>query len=256
MWWIKVGGQLTPCVTAMCTGLSPVTSRESSILQWQVGLLEPLVRMEGGDGLLRRGNEVFVILGWAVGDLVQLVVELFQLRSLGHHILQHELRRLQRRVAPTVQELQAVVDERLVEEGAPVLEEVASVAHDLDAALRFVPVYPGQYLVVGQAVLLLDRVPLGSPCADHLVVVLVHGDRYRVVDNVAHRVELGLPLGLLDDRLGQEVLVRLLKRGFLLEELIGTFLGLYKRCVVSARKLSSSRESNWTGNCSWRTFFF
>lgn len=101
---------------------------------------QPLVRMQRRDGLLGGGNEVLVVLLVAIDDLVELLVELLELRRLGHHVLEHELRGLQGGVALLGEELEPVVDERLVEEDAPALEEVAAVADDLDAALGLVPV--------------------------------------------------------------------------------------------------------------------
>lgn len=48
---------------------------------------QPLVRMQRRDGLLGGGNEVLVVLLVAIDDLVELLVELLELRRLGHHIL-------------------------------------------------------------------------------------------------------------------------------------------------------------------------
>lgn len=145
--------------------------------------------MQGADGLLRGRNQVLVVLLVAVHNLVQLLVKLLQLGRLGHHVLQHELRRLQGYVFALGQELEAVVDEGLVQEDAPALQEVAAVSNHLDAALGLVAVEAREHVVVGETVAFLDSHARGRPRADQLVVVLVVADGDRVVDDVSDRAE-------------------------------------------------------------------
>lgn len=216
----------TPGIATVCTCLSPVAGGVTTVLQGQVRLQKPLISVEGGDGLLRGGNEVLVVLWWAVRDLVELLVKLGELGRLCHHVLQHELGCLQRSVAPQHQELQAVVDQSLVEEGAPLLEEVTTVSDNLDTTLRLVSVYPGEDLVVRQAVLLLHRHALWCPCTNDRVVRLVHRDRDAVVHDVADGAHLHLQLGLLHRGRLHELLLGLLQRNLLLEKFIGVLLVL------------------------------
>lgn len=65
--------------------------------------------------------------------LVQLFVELRQLRGLGHHLLVHHEWRLDVLVASLAQELEAVGDECLVQVDTVVGQEVSSVSGNLRA---------------------------------------------------------------------------------------------------------------------------
>lgn len=103
--------------------------------------------MKSGNGLFRSRNEVFVVL--AIHNLVQLLVELLELRRLRHVILHHELRRLQGGVTTLREKLEAVVDDSLVQEHAPLAQEISPVADHLHAPFRIVTVQSGQNLVMG-----------------------------------------------------------------------------------------------------------
>lgn len=219
----------TPRVLSVRASLFPEVGRVPSVLDGQVCGAEPLLRVQGGDGLLGGGDEVLVCLGLvlALGDLVQLVVEVGQLGCLGHLVAEHEERRLVGGVALVEEELEAVVDEGEVEEETVACQTVAPVADNLDAALRVVAVQSCEDAVVGDAVLLELGLPLlGRPCLDDSVVVLGGRDRDVLVDVVANR------LGLLVE--SDELLRSLLFLGGLLllqlrhlgEELIGALLGL------------------------------
>ena len=50
---------------------------------------DPLTHMECRDGLLRRGNEIFLV-AFASSDLVQLLIKVRKLCGLRHHIAVHE----------------------------------------------------------------------------------------------------------------------------------------------------------------------
>lgn len=200
----------SPGVLSVRTGFLPEASAVSGVLDGQIRVLQPLSLMEGRDGLLRGSDEILVRLGLSIiGDLVQLLVKLLELRCLGHGFPQHEEGRLVGLVAFAEQELQAVVDKSEVEEETVASQAVASVADNLDSTLRVVAVYAGEDFVMRHAVLLLNRDSLGHPVSDESVVVLVVADRYRLVDVVANR------LGLL-----QESIVLLTSRVFQLLLLI------------------------------------
>lgn len=80
--------------------------------------------------------------------MVELLVELVQLSSLGHHVLLHHERRLDLLVSSLPQELQAVVDQGLVQVETIVGQEETSVAGDLGASFGVKGVESGEDLVV------------------------------------------------------------------------------------------------------------
>lgn len=166
--------------------------------------------MEGGNGLLRSSNKILVVLCVAIDHLVELLVEIFELGSLPHVVLEHELRCLQGGVSPLREELQAVVDQGLVQENTPLPEEIAAVTDNLGTSLGIVSVQPEENLVVGKALLLLDRDTLRSPCALDFVVVFVVADRDRIVDDVSNFANLGLQESvLLSSRIDKRLLLLL-----------------------------------------------
>lgn len=216
----------TPSVLPVRARFTSVAGREPRVADGQVLLHHPLVCMQGADRLLGGGDEVLVVLLVAVDDLVQFLIELLQLGRLRHHILQHELRRLQGDVLPLSEELQAVVDERLVQEDAPALQEVAAVPDHLDAALGLVAIEAREHVVVRETVALLDRYALGRPRADQLVVVFVVADGNGVVHDVADGAELCVERFLDDAGCGLEGLFLGLEAGFACEEGAGVFFRL------------------------------
>lgn len=115
---------------------------------WQVLSNQPLIRVESRDRLLRGSNEVFVVLGVAINNLVELFVKLLQLSRLRHVVLQHELRGLQRRVSSLIKKLQSVVDQGLVQEDTPFPQEVATVSDNLDSSFRIITVQSSQNLMM------------------------------------------------------------------------------------------------------------
>ena len=163
----------TPGIFTMGTGLLSKTSAITSILNRQVLLLKPLAVMQRRQRLLRSSNQVLIqapIL--ALRDLVQLLVELRQLRRLGHDVPQHEERRHIRLVALVEQEFETVVDQREVEEEAVASQTVATVANDLDTALGIIAVETSENFVMGQAIALFDLDVLRRPGLDDGIVVL------------------------------------------------------------------------------------
>jgi hypothetical protein len=114
----------------------------SSIPDGQILADEPFVGMECRDGLLGRGNQVLVVVGLSIHHLVELLVESFELSSLGHVVLKHELRCLQGRVVALGEELKTVVDQSLVKEDTPLSQKVSTVTDDLDTSLRVVTIKP------------------------------------------------------------------------------------------------------------------
>lgn len=131
--------------------------------------------MERRDGLLRRGDEILVVLRVSVHDLVQLLIEIIQLSSLGHVVLEHELRRLESSVSLVGKEFETVVYQRLVEEDTPLAKEISTVANDLDTSVGVISVKSEEDLVVGQDWSLLYGNALGGPRSLNCVVVLWPG---------------------------------------------------------------------------------
>ena len=84
-----------------------------------------------------------------------------------------------------------VVDQSLGKKHAPVLEEVATMAHDLDTTIRVVAVDPCKDLVMRQKLrVLLDLHALGGPSAHNRVVGLIFAGRHIGGDNVSNRFYL------------------------------------------------------------------
>ena len=162
----------SPCVASVGASLSAVAGGESGVLDWELLRHDPLVCMESRDWLLRGGNEILVVDGVSVLNLVKLLVEVLKLGGLGHVVLQHELWSLESSVSSGVQELKAVVDHGLVEEDTPVSQEVSTVADNLDTALWVVTIQASEDLVVGKAVALLNGDALWTPLAQFDVLVL------------------------------------------------------------------------------------
>jgi hypothetical protein len=94
-----------------------ITRKYGVLLDRKVLILQPLAIVQGRQWLFRSGNEVLVggfVL--TLSDLVQLLVELLQLRSLCHEVPKHELWGLVGLVAFVEEELQAVVNQSQIEE--------------------------------------------------------------------------------------------------------------------------------------------
>lgn len=178
------------------------------------------------DGLLRSGNEVLLVLGLTIHHLVQLLIELLKLSGLAHLVLDHELRCLQGGVVALRKELQAIVDEGLVEEYAPLSKEVAAVANHLDTTIRVIAVETEENFVMGENLLLLYRDALGRPCSFNHVVVLIVANRDRFVHVVADGLNLLLQNGVLLSSRFNKGLLLLLERNLLLEKIVGILLGL------------------------------
>lgn len=217
----------TPSILAVRAGLLSEASAVTSVLDGKIFLLEPLALVESGEGLLGGCDQVLVrLLLTIVGDLVQLLIELLELSSLGHSLTQHEERRLVGLVALAEQKLETIVDEGQVEEKAVASQAVASVADDLDTTLRVVSVQTSQDFVVRKAVLLADLDTLRGPCADQLVLVFIVADGDGLVDVVANRLCLLEQSNVL--LLGSFFLLLhvVLQLFLLLEQIIGVALSL------------------------------
>ena len=205
--------------------------------------------MESRDWLLRGRDQVLVILGIAVHNLVQFLVKLLKLSSLPHVFFEHELGALKWRISALGEEFEAIVDESLVKKHTPLSQEVPSVADYLHTAIGIVTIETQKYLVVRQNRLLLNSDAFGCPSLlDRIVVLLkerlslvchpntrqgksyasylVIADRYRVVHYIPNCPDLGLE-GLFLLRRGIEKLLFLsLEVGFLLQEIVRVFLRL------------------------------
>ena len=206
----------------------------------QVLGLHPLLAQVRAARLLGRRDEVLVLA--LAGNLVQLLVEVRELRALRHAILAHEKRRGQRRVPALRQERQRVVDHRLVQQDARAFQVVPAPARDVRAALGVRDVqHRDQIHVVGKV--LFHALVFEAERAVHDVVLLVVAHRNRVVhdvpDLVQTRVRRGLGLLLRLDQHGNlrldrghlldgllRVLARALQRGNRLVRLVELGVGL------------------------------
>lgn len=162
----------SPCVASVGASLSAIAGGKSGVLDRELLWHDPLVGVESRDWLLRCGNEVLVVDGISVLDLVKLLVEILKLGGLGHIVLQHELWSLESSVSSGVQELETVVDHSLIEKHTPVSQEVSTVTDNLDTALWIVSIKASEDLVVGKAVTLLDGDTFRAPLAQLDVLVL------------------------------------------------------------------------------------
>lgn len=183
-----------PGVLAVRAGLLAEARRVACVADWQLlrGLVKPLVRVECRDGLLGRGDEVLVVL--VARDLVQLLVEVLELRRLGHMLLAHHERRHDLFVRLLAEEVEAVVDQRLVQVHTVPGQVEATVPRNLRAAVRVEKLEAVHHLVVRKdVVLLLDLCvrAVGMPRLDDEVVVLRLRHRHLVADQVADRTRLG-----------------------------------------------------------------
>ncbi|KAF3860034.1 hypothetical protein F7725_000289 [Dissostichus mawsoni] len=113
---------------------------EAGVADGQVLGFQPLVPQEGGDGLLRGGD--------------QLIIKLAELRHFLHDLFPHEEGRVERGVVLAVEEPQAVVDESLLQEHhhhSPPLS-VEAIDHDhqvhVGVLLLHAGVAPAPHLIV------------------------------------------------------------------------------------------------------------
>lgn len=138
----------TPGVATSSSGLLAEAGRVTGVLDGQLllGLLEPFVGVEGGDGLLRGGDQVHVLV--VASNLVELLVELGKLSSLGHGLLLHEVRGLELPVLALAQERETVVDKSHVKLNTGIGQEVAAVGSDLVTTLGIVSTETVEDLVV------------------------------------------------------------------------------------------------------------
>lgn len=156
-----------------CQQTHLVLGSKGDLLDGKILVLEPLAVVEGRQWLFRGSNEVLVGgLILALSNLIQLLVELLELRGLRHEILEHELRGLVGSVALVEEELQTIVDQSQVEEKTVSSQAVSTVANNLDTTLWVISIETSQHFVVGEAAWLLHFDVLGSPCLDQLVVCL------------------------------------------------------------------------------------
>jgi hypothetical protein len=104
--------------------------------------------MHGRYWLLRSSDQVFVWTVLSLHDLVQLLVELLQLRGLGHVLLEHEVWGLIWLVAFVKEEFESVVDHGEIEEEAIACQAEPSVTSNLDSPLRIVAIQARENFVV------------------------------------------------------------------------------------------------------------
>jgi hypothetical protein len=177
----------TPRISTMRAGLFSKACRVASEFQRLLKILlgHPLVGKHGRKGLLGGRNQVLVLNILALHHFVQLLIELLQLCCLGHIVSFHEERRLDWIVVSVGEEVQAIVNECLIQEDTPFAQEVATVTDKLHASVWIIDFRSLHDFVVRQAVFLLDGIALRRPFLDDLVEVLVVVDGHGVVDIVA-----------------------------------------------------------------------
>ena len=190
-----------PRVLPVRARLLPEVRREARVLQRQVLLVQPLAHVVPADRLLRRRDQVLLV-ALLARHVVQLLVEVLQLRHARHHVLVHEVRRLQRREAALRVPVQRVHDDRLVQQHRIALQEVSAVARHARAAFRLVTIDHPQQLVV--AVHLSGHFARPAPLPHDAVVVLSFNieeynyliliDNARVRKDVADLSQLGVAL--------------------------------------------------------------
>ena len=241
-------------VAAVAARFLAEARRVAGVPDGQVLRLEPLLAVERAERLLGGGDEVLVVA--IAGDLVELLVELLELRALRHDRLAHEEGRLHGRVLLAHEEPGPVRDDGLVEQRALAHEVVASPARNLGAALEVHDVEEGDEVVV---VVQLLRLPVAfgvdAEGAFDAVVVLVVANRHALVHDVPNQVQLrvtfllGLPdrffeyfhilleLGYLVQELLRHVHLRLLQ----LSNLLADVVHLHVRAVDLAPRLAPRR---------------
>jgi hypothetical protein len=122
--------------------------------------------------------------------------------------------------------LETVVYQSLVEEDAPLAQEITTVADNLHTPVRVIAVNPCQDFVVRQAVPLLDRHTLGGPCPLDGIVVLVITDWDGVVYDVTDGLDFSLKSNFFLGCTFRQTLLLLLEIGLLLQEIRDVFLSL------------------------------
>lgn len=147
--------------------------------------------------LFTRSNKILIQLRLInpLANLIQLLVEIRQLRRLRHLLAQHEEGRLVQRISFLVQEVHAVVDQRLVEQDSILCETVSTMSYDFHAANRVVAVDLGEHTVVRYAVCHgLGVCTVGRPFRVDFVVVFSLGDGDVGVDVVSDGFDLDVEL--------------------------------------------------------------
>mmetsp|Transcript_27363 Transcript_27363/g.71655 ORF Transcript_27363/g.71655 Transcript_27363/m.71655 type:complete len:506 (+) Transcript_27363:214-1731(+) len=188
-------------VAAAAAGLPPEAGGDAHIADRKLGLVQALRPVESRDGLLRRRDEVLVQLRLVLvlDNLVQHVVVVVELGGLCHEVLLHEEWRLDGGVAPLMQERDAVVDQRLVQQHPRASEEVAAVSGNIVARSELHGTNHLQQLKVRPEpvclILELTEVPRLAPLGGDLVVLLlVLGHGHLVAHEVADLLNLRVPL--------------------------------------------------------------
>lgn len=93
--------EYTPGITAVAASLLSEASAVTTVLDGELSGLDPLIGVEGGEGLLAGRDQVSIRLGGCrtLRNAVQLLIKLGELRSLGHLVAVEHERGLVRSVA-------------------------------------------------------------------------------------------------------------------------------------------------------------
>ena len=158
----------TPSVSAVGTSFFSEASRVTTIAQRQVLAFNDAVQVEGAERLFRSGNQIQVTVVVVASDFVELFIVLFQLSNLVHNISLHEEWGLNSSVLSLAQELQAVVDQGLVQVHGDTLQVVATVTGSSRASFGVVAVNH-----VHQLVVVLEPVLVGTFRAHNFVNTVI-----------------------------------------------------------------------------------
>ena len=107
-------------VSTVRANLLSEAGRDSGVADGKCGFRDPFIAVEGGDRLLRSGDQIFLLNILVFGlltafadNFVQLIVKLRQLSDVLHHFLPHEERSAHRFVALLQQQPQGQLNQSL-----------------------------------------------------------------------------------------------------------------------------------------------
>ena len=240
----------TPRVLSVSTGLLTEVGGETSVLQRQLLLINPLASMVAADGLLRGGDQVLLVTLLSL-HMVELLIEVLQLGNTGHHLTVHEVGGLQSGISTGSIPVHGVHDDSLAEQNSIALQEVTTVTSHTHTTLRLVSVDHPEELVV--AVHVFRHLTGSSPSPSHSIVVLrmrkpkvsmqfdtlvntylVLVDNASIAQDVSNLAQLGVALN-----------TELLQLGLALSDLVrdGLHLGSFLTAVLAVLSLLTNLES-------------
>mmetsp|Transcript_115027 Transcript_115027/g.330461 ORF Transcript_115027/g.330461 Transcript_115027/m.330461 type:complete len:325 (+) Transcript_115027:568-1542(+) len=220
-------------IPAGAAGLPAEARRNAHVPEREPRPIEALSPVEGGDRLLRSGDQVLIELRLVLvfDHLVEDIIVVCKLRGLAHQVFLHEERRLESRVATHGQEREAVIDQRLIQQHAGAHEEIAAGSGDVAAFLEgdgadHLQKFEMRPEAVRHVLDARERAR-GAPHGDDLVVfLLVLGHRDGVVNDIPDAAQL--LVALLKELVRDLLQLRFLALEFLLllEQVLALVLAL------------------------------